>query len=265
MCKMSKIENMGAINDKPPKSPMSINRKNSKGLSAKVASAATTAEASAITRRNSNLSSAKAASANSNAAASNTDNSNSNSLPLAAVNGRVAAFPGSKFDKSGYCLHHPTVQIVNPIRGDSGKLLYQELRPTCPSCQSAKHRMKRNTSLGGGKVRSGHKLHGAAAAPTVRSRSRSRSRPRDGGDRQRVAANHVDARLDELNGANGGGPPARARSRSRGPSGKSRSRVQYDTPFDDKGRCHYHKNVQLAAKKMTGEFMHEESPRAKKY
>ena len=28
--------------------------------------------------------------------------------------------------------------------------------------------------------------------------------------------------------------------------------MQYDTPFDDKGRCHYHKNVQLASKKISG-------------
>ena len=43
----------------------------------------------------------------------------------------------------------------------------------------------------------------------------------------------------------------RSRSSSR-PRNANKPRKQYDTPFDDKGRCHYHKNVQLAAKKMGG-------------
>ena len=45
-------------------------------------------------------------------------------------------------------------------------------------------------------------------------------------------------------------------SRGRRPRSKSRERkkkpVEYATPFDEKGRCHYHKNVQLAAKKQFG-------------
>jgi hypothetical protein len=41
-------------------------------------------------------------------------------------------------------------------------------------------------------------------------------------------------------------------SRSKSRDVKPRERRVYDTPFDEKGRCHYHRNVQLAAKKMTG-------------
>ena len=33
---------------------------------------------------------------------------------------------------------------------------------------------------------------------------------------------------------------------------REKPRIEYDSPFDAKGRCHYHKNVQLASKKMTG-------------
>lgn len=53
--------------------------------------------------------------------------------------------------------------------------------------------------------------------------------------------------------------PRKSRSKSRGGGdnnrrdrGRKKERREYDTPFDDKGRCHYHKNVQLAAKKQFG-------------
>jgi hypothetical protein len=42
--------------------------------------------------------------------------------------------------------------------------------------------------------------------------------------------------------------PARARSRS----ATIKPRKVYDTPFDAKGRCHHHPNLQLAKKKLTG-------------
>ena len=67
---------------------------------------------------------------------------------------------------------------------------------------------KTKTSLGGGKVRKGHSLHGTKQSEE-KSRARSRSRVR-------------------------------------------KEKVHYDTPFDEKGRCHYHKNVQLASKKISG-------------
>lgn len=73
----------------------------------------------------------------------------------------------------------------------------------------------RPTSLGGGKVRVQHRLHGEKAPP------------KDDRSIQR-------------------------QKRSTRSSRKPRVRHEYDTPFDDKGRCHYHKNVQLASKKMTG-------------
>mmetsp|Transcript_33869 Transcript_33869/g.71218 ORF Transcript_33869/g.71218 Transcript_33869/m.71218 type:complete len:403 (+) Transcript_33869:235-1443(+) len=82
----------------------------------------------------------------------------------------------------------------------------------------------RATSLGGGKIRTGHRVHGMKAR----------------GDRDDTNASK--------GGVGGGVGSGRDKSRER----KPRARREYDTPFDDKGRCHYHKNVQLAAKKMTG-------------
>ena len=53
-----------------------------------------------------------------------------------------------------------------------------------------------------------------------------------------------------------------SRSKSRDPKPRA-PRREYDTPFDDRGRCHYHKSVQLAAKKMTGgwKVVHSACPR----
>ncbi|KAL7552820.1 hypothetical protein ACHAWF_016064 [Thalassiosira exigua] len=142
--------------------------------------------------------------------------------------GPAPAFNGAKFDRLGRCLDHPSIRLAHPMKDDRGKLVYQELRANCPSCQATKHRVKKATSLGGGKVRSGRRCHGASSRS--RSKSRDPSRGRDG---------------EARGGAAGGGAP-RSASRSRKP------RKEYDTPFDSKGRCHYHKNVQLAAKKQFG-------------
>mmetsp|Transcript_4735 Transcript_4735/g.7889 ORF Transcript_4735/g.7889 Transcript_4735/m.7889 type:complete len:482 (-) Transcript_4735:161-1606(-) len=155
------------------------------------------------------------------------------------------AFQGAKFDKNGYCLQHSSIQLVNPTKDATGKLIYQELKATCPSCQSAKHKSKKNTSLGGGKVRAGHRLHGAPPSSS-RSLSRSRSVSREQGNN---------------------GQPLERKSSRRSSRSKSRDgrapRREYSTPFDSKGRCHYHKNVQLAAKKMTGgwKVLHSACPK----
>ena len=57
----------------------------------------------------------------------------------------------------------------------------------------------------------------------------------------------------------------RSASRTRGDSTRaiSRSRKIYDTPYDTKGRCHYHPQVQLAKKKLTGgwKVMFEKCPK----
>jgi len=86
---------------------------------------------------------------------------------------------------------------------------------------SSRGRSGRATSLGGGKIRSGHKVHGFKEKEN------------------------------------------RARSRSRDPNRKKKF-VEYNTPFDEKGRCHYHKNIQLAAKKNFGggwKILHEICPK----
>jgi hypothetical protein len=129
-----------------------------------------------------------------------------------------AAFQGAPFDKHGFCLLHPKIQLSHPIKNDAGKLLYQELKRTCPSCQTEKHKSKKGTSLGGGKVREG-RLHGYKSSSEKMTEQQQR----------------------------------RARSVSRGrPSKTDKPRKEYDTPFDEKGRCHHHKSIQLATKKMGG-------------
>ena len=151
------------------------------------------------------------------------------------------AFNGAKFSKSGHCLKHPDRQLVKPMKDDvTGKLIYQELKANCPSCQTAKHKSRKNTSLGGGKVRTGHRSHGYSP-----SRSRSKSR-----ERGEVAAQaNASLRSQQQQGSQAS-TAGRSRSKSRDRS--NRSRQEYDTPFDNKGRCHYHKNVQLAAKQQFG-------------
>lgn len=119
-----------------------------------------------------------------------------------------AAFRGAKFDKAGFCINHSKVQLANPIRGDDGKVVYQELKTFCRSCQSAKHKSKRGTSLSGGTVRE------APRRPNL--------------------------------------SPGKSSTRSRSRSIERKKKPVFSTPFDEKGRCHYHKNVQLAGKKMTG-------------
>lgn len=69
----------------------------------------------------------------------------------------------------------------------------------------------RATSLGGGKVQTGHRVHGFKDSSSAKKKP-SRGRSKDG----------------------------------------RKKRIEYDTPFDDKGRCHYHVNVQLASKKFNG-------------
>lgn len=122
-----------------------------------------------------------------------------------------AAFRGAKFDKRGFCINQDThpkerVQLAKPMLGDDGKIVYQELKVSCRSCQCAKYKSKRGTSLGGGKVQ-------------------------------------------ERPCSISGKKPARSRSRS---IERRKEKPVYSTPFDAKGRCHYHKNVQLAGKKITG-------------
>lgn len=77
---------------------------------------------------------------------------------------------------------------------------------------------RRGTSLSGGKVQAGHQVHGA----------------KESNDYERKNSR-------------------KGRSKSREPrKTKPKPRREYATPFDDKGRCHYHVNVLLASKKFNG-------------
>ena len=202
----------------------------------------------------------------SSSAASTKKISNSSSksnINNSADTGNTAAFNGAKFDKFGYCLKHPSIQLVNPMKDDNGKLIYQEIKVTCPSCQASKYKAKKSTSLGGGKVRTGHRVHGAPPPSSSSSRSgRSKSRERGSSERGRSKSTS--------RGSQSGRSASKSRERSSGtnnhnPSSSSSSKPQrhYETPFDSKGRCHYHKNVQLAAKKMTGgwKMLHSACPK----
>jgi len=142
------------------------------------------------------------------------------------------AFQGAKFNKYGYCLKHTSVQLVKPKKDDAGRVVYQELRQSCSSCQSAKNNSKKSTSPGEGKENVGRRAHGARTSST-RSRSRPKSRERGNNGQE----------LTEITSS---------RTRSRSKPRNTKPRREYDTPFDSKGRCHYHVNVQLASKKMTG-------------
>lgn len=74
--------------------------------------------------------------------------------------------------------------------------------------------------------------------PESRARSSSRSRA---GSRPRGRSDE-----EESKGTTRSKSKDRRRAPSRGP------RKEYETPFDSKGRCHYHVHVQLAKKKMMG-------------
>ena len=80
---------------------------------------------------------------------------------------------------------------------------------------------------------------------------RSKTRPNnngEGGQQQKPSSTTAAARSR----SRGGGGIRDARSKSRTRSKEPRVRREYHTPFDDKGRCHYHVNMQLATKKMLG-------------
>eukprot|EP00578_Thalassiosira_sp_NH16_P011777 CAMPEP_0181126750 /NCGR_PEP_ID=MMETSP1071-20121207/27809_1 /TAXON_ID=35127 /ORGANISM="Thalassiosira sp., Strain NH16" /LENGTH=458 /DNA_ID=CAMNT_0023212399 /DNA_START=115 /DNA_END=1491 /DNA_ORIENTATION=+ len=137
-----------------------------------------------------------------------------------------------------------------------------------PRDRGSAHRSKKNTSLGGGKVRQGHRVHGA---PSSSRRGRDRNEgaaggDNDGGDNN---GNHRDRSKSREGGRSKSRErptttsSSRAASKSRERKSSGKQRREYDTPFDSKGRCHHHKNVQLAAKKMTGgwKMLHATCPK----
>mmetsp|Transcript_27396 Transcript_27396/g.43057 ORF Transcript_27396/g.43057 Transcript_27396/m.43057 type:complete len:379 (-) Transcript_27396:1265-2401(-) len=136
--------------------------------------------------------------------------SKSRSSTLKKLDGGVnpAAFRGAQYDKQGFCINHPKVKLADPIIGPDRKIIYKELKSFCRSCQSAKHKKKRGTSLSGGKIQERPRRPSMSGKKSIRYRSLSIERRKE--------------------------------------------KPVYSTPFDEKGRCHYHRNVQLAGKKITG-------------
>ena len=120
---------------------------------------------------------------------------------------------------------------------------------------------RRATSLGGGKVRSGRQMHGTNRSPSPGAvqngrvgRSRTRHEPLKSCSGRPKSTTRDDRSKSRTRDD---------RSKSRTRDVKPRARREYDTPFDDKGRCHYHVNMQLAAKKMTGgwKVLHQACPK----
>eukprot|EP00804_Cyclotella_cryptica_P016967 CCRYP_001916-RA/>CCRYP_001916-RA protein AED:0.02 eAED:0.02 QI:592/1/1/1/1/1/2/340/646 len=95
----------------------------------------------------------------------------------------------------------------------------------------------------GGSVRSAHERRPSGTSES-RPRSRSRSRPSSHSQQPHRRSEEEDSKSTTR---------SKSSQRQRAPSvGRNRTRKEYDTPFDSKGRCHYHVHVQLARKKLMG-------------
>ena len=81
-------------------------------------------------------------------------------------------------------------------------------------------------------------------------RSSSRSRPRQR-SRSRPRGREEEEPRDRARSKSRGRAPSVGRNGGRSVI-KRRSKKEYDSPFDSKGRCHYHAQVQLAKKKLMG-------------
>ena len=181
------------------------------------------------------------------------------------------AFDGANFDTGGGCLRHPEIKLTQKTVVDGGKtVVYRELMSRCPKCTPgapAPHHRKSSSSSSshtkseayvprdspgrgvppGGRHAGGNKSYVSRHSSGLSDRARSKSpapseRGNDnGGARSRPRTGQQQHRRRSKS-------PARARSRS----ATIKPRKVYDTPFDAKGRCHHHPNLQLAKKKLTG-------------
>jgi len=182
------------------------------------------------------------------------------SKPRSSSSSSKPAFPKGKFNKSGYCIKHHDIQLATPKKDENNQLIYKEIKPSCPSCLKGSHINKKSTSLGGGKVRTGRVHYDPS-----RSRSKSReprststsSEQRTSGRSQSRGRDKSLSRSQSRSQSMGRSKSRERRSYNRTDTSNTgskplRKKYEYDTPFDTKGRCHYHKNVQLASRKMTG-------------
>mmetsp|Transcript_30436 Transcript_30436/g.64435 ORF Transcript_30436/g.64435 Transcript_30436/m.64435 type:complete len:537 (+) Transcript_30436:251-1861(+) len=182
------------------------------------------------------------------------------------------AFAGANFDSCGSCLHHPEIKLTQKTTVDGGKVVYKELRRRCPKCTSSRtspdikrHESTQSSNSHGNNAYrrerrppSNNNSNAGAKSPSspnpslARSSSRSRARSKSP-SRDRAPARSKSPSRDR----------ARSRSRvvSRVPARKAKK--EFSTPFDAKGLCHYHPNVQLAKKKLTGgwKLLHGNCPK----
>ena len=111
------------------------------------------------------------------------------------------------------------------------------------SVVKASHRRSSNvSSVSEGHQQESHSHHRSSSRSRPRSSSRSRGR-----DDERSSSNRARSKSRDRR---------RAASVGRNNNGGGRCVVnkkkEYDSPFDSKGRCHYHSQVQLAKKKLMG-------------
>ena len=189
------------------------------------------------------------------------------------------AFDGANFDGNGGCLRHPDVRLMQKMFTDEGKVVYKELMRRCPKC-SIKQQQQENTAVtAASNSRSNNYRRETSMAsectssndnPLIRSSSRSRSRARSKSrerdtatpksppqsrsaskPRQSVWGQVPSQRDNNIIISKKGGEGSITIRDSSSHNNTSTKKV-FDSPFDPKGRCHYHPNISLAKKKLTG-------------
>lgn len=197
------------------------------------------------------------------------------------------AFRGAPFSSTGACTAHPDIQLSNKLKVN-GRTVYQEVRKVCPKCHPEDSSCGASTS--GSVVKSESRMNSIASNKSARSnfssntggtsRKSERSSRDNGGGSVIKASNRRSSNVSEgsHNHRSSSRSRPRSSSRTRGRDEDERSRArsksrdrrrapsvgrnggrsvvnkkkEYDSPFDSKGRCHYHSQVQLAKKKLMG-------------
>ncbi|KAL3810908.1 hypothetical protein ACHAXA_008758 [Cyclostephanos tholiformis] len=164
----------------------------------------------------------------------------------------------------------PTTQVAPPQSPRSPSTSSPYTKTSTQTTTGAATGIRHSPGAGGG-VNDGHRTGrgGPNATASLSGQSRARSKSpairgvgspvgRDKNDDDDDDDND-DARSKSSNGsrwrrlnAGGGRDASMSMSPARSRSATRRPRRVYDTPFDVKGRCHHHPNMQLAKKKLTG-------------
>ncbi len=194
------------------------------------------------------------------------------------------AFDGANFDGNGGCLRHPDVRLMQKMFTDEGKVVYKELMRRCPKCsikqqqlllqQQEKMAVNAASNSRSNNYRRETSMASECASsndnPLIRSSSRSRSRARSK-SRERDTATpksppqsrsaskprqsmwgQVPSQRDNIIIISKKGGEGSITTRDSSSHNNTSTKKVFDSPFDPKGRCHYHPNISLAKKKLTG-------------